>query len=510
MESRIGIGVGVAAVVAGLAVSLFGLQGRGVSLRAGPTSQVTDDPHLSINVNTSPVVAVHPRRPEVLVAAGRVDAPRLGCTLAVSHTGGEAWRPLELPLAPGADNCFWPAVAFDGDGNLLVVHTPTGGPFNLPTGLWLQRFTPELDPDGPPIQVGGPLTFQPRLAVEGRRVLVAWIQAGEERATKFLGFGPPPNPIVLARSEDGGRTFAPPVTVSEPDRLAVQPTLLAGPDGQVFVGALDLGDDRVTYQSGHEGRPGPPPPGPWRVVAWTSADGGSRFGEAQTVVEEVVPRQRVLIDLAPAPAFALDPVRRRIHASWESGSDVFLSRSDNGGATWSPPRRLGPPDGTQFLPGIGVAPDGRVDVAFYDRSRDPEDVLADVVLTSSSDGGESFVSRIASDQPFDSIVGSFTSEDIMLGSHLAVVSQPGRATVVWPDTARGNRVNNIVDLRSGTVEVRPARGALAPVVAAGVLLAVLGAVALLVTVRSSPGTAAGRGRRRARRPAASPPPHRQG
>jgi hypothetical protein len=487
VRSRVGLAIGLA--VAGVAVALFGLRGAGPSLQPRSTEPVTSDPQLAINVNTSPVAAVDPRRPEVIVVAGRVDAPRLNCTVSVSETGGEAWRQLDLPPAPDAENCFWPAVAFDGDSNLLVLYTPTGGPFNLPTGLWLQRFTPALTADGPPVRVGGPLTFQPRLAVEGRRVLVAWIAENEDRADKFLGFSAPPNPLVVARSDDGGRTFTAPVTVGEPSRLAVQPTLLAGPDGQVFVGALDLAQDRSTYQTAHEGQPGPPPAGPWQVVLWRSTDGGATFGPAVTVEPGVVPRQRVLIDLAPAPAFAFDPVRNRIYAAWETAGDVLLRRSDDAGASWSPPHRMGPVSGTQFLPGVGVAPDGRVDVAFYDRSRDPDDVQADLVLASSSDGGRSFTAEVISEQPFDSMVGSFNGDDVMLGSHLAVVAGPGTTTVVWPDTARGNRTNNIVDLVSTTVQVRAGEGARVALVAGGAALVLL-AIAL-----SWLGSAAGRGRR---------------
>ncbi len=501
------LGVGFTALVMGVALALFGVQGRDRSIQAGATQVVSDDPVQSINVNTSPVVAVDPRRPEVLVVARRVDAPRLQCALSVSNTGGEAWRRLDLPLAPEATNCFWPSVAFDGEGRLLVLYTPTGGPFNLPTALWLQRFTPELTVDGPPTRVGGPLTFQPRLAVDGRRVLVAWIQAREARATKFLGFPPPPNPIVVTRSDDGGRTFAPTLTVSEPTRLAVQPTLLAWAGGQVVIGALDLGDDLATHQSSHEGQPGPPPAEPWRLVAWTSGDGGATFGPARTVAEGLVASQRVLIDLAPAPAFAVDTRRGRLYAAWESGHDVFLSRSDDGAGSWSPPHRLGVPTGAQFLPGVGVAPDGRVDVAFYDRSADRKDVQAEVVLASSTDGGLSFVTGTVSDRPFDSIIGSFTGENIMLGSHLAVMSQTDSATVVWADTSRGNRTNNIVDMVSATVDLRPGRGARVPLVVSGGALILLGGA---LTARSWPGRATGRDLRPGPRPAASPPPPRRG
>jgi hypothetical protein len=186
----------------------------------------------------------------------------------------------------------------------------------------------------------------------------------------------------------------------------------------------------------------------------------------------------VLVDLAAAPAFAVDPARRRVYAAWESGGDVEVSRSDDGGATWAAPRRVGPARGTQFLPGIGVAPDGRVDVAFYDRSADKDDVLAEVDLASSTDGGRSFVTTTVSDQAFDTRVGSFTGANVMLGSHLAVVAQPGRATVVWADTTRGNRVNNIVDLTSATATVHPPRGRRVPLLVLGGLLVVAG-VALI-------------------------------
>jgi len=494
-------------VVAGLLAVAVGLRAEPTRLRTGPTQPVTDDPQLAINTNTSPVAVADPRRPGVLVAVGRVDAPRLNCTVSASTTGGEAWRPLDLPLPAGASNCFWPDVAFDGDGNLLVLYTPTTGPYQLPQSLWLQRFGPDLALSGPPVQVAGALTFQPRLSVVGPQVLVAWIQAGPARADKPLGFPPPPNPIVLVRSDDGGRTFAPPVVVSEADRLAVQPTLLALPGGRILLGALDLGDDRETYESAHRGLPGPPPATKWRVVAWMSGDGGRTFGAAQGVSGDVVPVQRVLIDLAPAPDFAVDLDRNRIYATWESDHDVLLSQSDDAGSSWSPARRVGPTKGGQFLPGVGVSPRGRVDVAFYDRGRDPGDLLAEVVVASSADGGHSFAAEVVSEQPFDSTVGSFNGDTIMLGSHLAVVSQDDRATVVWADAARGNRVNNIVDLVSAAVTVKPGRGRAAPVVVAGAVIALLGCA---LTARSWLGRGAARGRSSGRHRGAWPPPPRPG
>ncbi|MGI8983251.1 MAG: sialidase family protein [Acidimicrobiales bacterium] len=185
---------------------------------------------------------------------------------------------------------------------------------------------------------------------------------------------------------------------------------------------------------------------------------------------------------------------------------MVVAASEDAGATWSAPRRLGPAVGGQFLPGVGVAPGGRVDVAYYDRSGDPDDVLAELVLATSTDGGRSFTTGVISPRPIDSMVGSFNGDDVMLGSHVAVVSRAASATVIWPDTARGNRTNNIVDLVSTEVDIS-AGGARVAVVAVGALLAAGG---LAATALSWLGRGVGRGRRPSRRRAASPSPPRRG
>lgn len=499
---------GVALLVIGIALASIGgvLGRRGSRLRPGPTQPVTDDARLAINTNTSPLVVADPRRPEVLVAVGRIDAPQLNCSVSVSASGGEAWRRLALPLPVGATNCFWPDVAFAGDGSLLVVYTPTSGPFQLPDSLQLQRFTPEFAPDGPPTRIAGALTFQPRMTADARRVLVTWVQADPARADKSLGFPPPPNPVLVARSDDSGRSFSAPVTVSEPGRLAVQPSVLALPGNRVLIGALDLVDDRDTYETTDQGLPGPPPTRRWRIVAWISDDTGRSFSPATVVADPVIPVQRELIDLAPAPAFAQDGPRNRTYAAWASDGHVLLSRSDDGGLSWAAPRRLpaGSPapradQGGQLLPGIGVSAGGRVDVGFYDRSRDPGHVRAEVVLASSSDGGQTFSTAVVSEQPFDATVGSLNGDTVMLGSHLAVVAQADRSTVVWADTARGNRVNNIVDLAAATVviEADSGRTAARQVLVAGVLLAVVG-FALIARTWPARGAAPGRSSSRRR------------
>jgi len=84
-------------------------------------------------------------------------------------------------------------------------------------------------------------------------------------------------------------------------------------------------------------------------------------------------------------------------------TDVFLSKSTDGGRTWSPPVRVNQdPEGNdrdQWFPWVAVAPDGRVDVVFYDRRDDPGNKRAHTFLARSWDGGQTWTEIQVSDFP---------------------------------------------------------------------------------------------------------------
>ena len=478
-------------VVAGLVLVALGLQSGPARLRPGDVTFVNAD-RPGINAHNSPSVARDPGAPATIALADRIDTPRFSCSVSLSTTGGVTWKQLPLPLPPDAPNCHQPDVAYTGPGRLLVLYTATGGRFNQPVGVWAQRFDGEA-PAGSAVRVAPAEAFHARMAADGARVWATWIQA-DGAAEKPLGFGTTPAPLRMARSADGGATFSPAQTVSD-GRRVVQPTPIGLGDGRVAVGALDLAEDLADYEARHGGQGGDPHDGPWRVIAWTSTDGGASFGPPITVAADLVVPQRIIVNLAPAPSFAADPRGNgRLYAAWEAGRgdgrDAFLARSDDAGATWTEPVAVASRPRGQFLPAVGVSAAGRVDVALYDRSADPEDVRAHVTLASSDDAGRTFRTATISDVPFDTRIGFGSLQGIpLLGSRLAVLSEADRTLAFWSDTSRGRIDDNVQDLAVVSVDVEEA-GDRRPllVLLGGLLLALgLGGGGLALVARLRPG-----------------------
>lgn len=465
----------MALAVAGIAAVGFGLVERPSGLRAAGASEFVHEPSGSRAHNT-PSVAADPRSPSTIVVANRVDAPALGCAAAVSTTGGASWDPLELSPRLAAENCFWPRVAFLPDSTLLVLYTELGGPLLLPVDVWLQRYQ-GLRPAGPPLRVAGDLAYWARMATTGNRVWLTWVQAGPATADNQLGLEPGENPVMVARSEDFGRTFGPPVAVGEPDRRVIQPSIVVGDAGLVVVGGLDLGDDVANYSAAHDGQTPPDPALRWRVVTWASTDDGQTFGPASIVTDDVVVPQLILADLGPTPGFAAEPGTGRVYATWDGGRgdgrDVFLSWSDDAGRSWSDPARVGPTAGSQLLPAVAAGRDGRVDLAFYDRSRDPQDVLQAVVVATSTDGGRTFRTSPVSDAATDSRVGLGAQQGVPVqGDNLALLSREDDVMALWADTGRGSRLEPVQDLAVGVVDLDFGGGRRWGLVAVGVGLIV--------------------------------------
>lgn len=483
------VGIGALLVAQGLPV------GGGPILRGNlPVNVGATDP-LDLSSNNSPTLVRSPRDPDVLAIANRIDTPRFSCALHTSTDGGATWTAAAVPFPAGEEapaRCYAPDVAFDSAGSLYLSFVTLKGAGNTPNAAWLSSSADGGRTLSVPVRVAGPLTFQVRLSAHPSTVgqlYLSWLQADETAPYALPTTG---HPILVARSDDGGASWSEPVRVSPPARSrVVAPSTAIGPDGEVYLAYLDLGDDRLDYAGAHGGRGGPPYDGTWSLVVARSGDGGRTWQE--TVADDgLVPTERFIVFLPPSPSVAVSPKDGRVHVAFHDGrlgdADVWLWRSTDGGATFADPRRVNDNDegdGTaQYLAKVAAAPSGRVDVVYYDRRADPTNLLNQVSLQSSTDGGRNFGPRLRlSDAPFDSRIGYGGERDLPdLGSRLALASTDRRVLAVWSDTRAGTTVSQKQDLALAVADVPRSSGARTPLRVIGLALIVAG-LAVVVLLR---------------------------
>ncbi|MFN2388235.1 MAG: sialidase family protein [Actinomycetota bacterium] len=421
-----------------------------------PVNVGASDP-LDISAHNSPTVAVNPTDPANVAISNRIDTPRFSCALHVSADGGATWSKTTIPRPKGEpDKCYAPDVAFSPDGTMYLSFVTLKGLGNVPNAVWVARSEDGGRTLSTPLRAAGRLSFQVRLATDPAvpdRLFLTWLRAEEVAQLRFVGTG---YPIVFARSDDGGESWTRPVAVSDRTReRVVAPSVTPGRDGEPYVLYLDLGEDRLDYEGGHEGIGGPPYSGSFQLVLARSDDGGGTWRES-VVEDELTPIERFVVFLPAFPSLAVDREEGTIYVAYHDArlgdADVWMWTSHDGGRSFGDAVRVNDTPhgdgGSQYLPKVAVAPDGRVDVVYYDRRADIGDLFNEVSLQYSVDEGASFTRSLrVSDLRFDSRVG-FGSERGMpdLGSRLGLVSTDTASLAAWSDTRAGTEITNKQDL----------------------------------------------------------------
>lgn len=463
------VAVGVAGLAAssGVAGPAARLVGGNVPIGSGATDR------LDVRAHNSPTLVANPKDAANLVLVNRVDHPHFSCSLHVSFDGGSTWAGNRIPSPDGRTTpCFSPDVAFGPDGILYVSFTsfaPIDGVGTAPDTVWVGTSTDGGRTISPPVAATGPFAYQVRLAADpsrAGRVYLTWVAARETLRWGFVDNAA--NPVLASRSDDGGAVWSAPVRVSAPARRrVVGPAPAVGPEGVLYVAYLDVGDDRLDYTGAHEGRGGEPHPGPWSLVVARSSDAGATWSQA-VAGEALVPGRRFIQIFAPSPSVAVAG-DGRVYAAFEDGrmgdADVWLWSSADSGRVWTRGRRVNdtpPGDGrSQYLPEVAASPGGRLDVVYYDRRSDPENLSNSVSLQSSFDGGRTFTASLAlTDRPFDSRIGLGRERGMAdLGSRLALLSTDAGALAVWTDTRAGNPDLPKQVLARSIVRISPAASA---------------------------------------------------
>jgi hypothetical protein len=421
---------------------------------------------LDLSAHNSPELIRNPVDAANVVAANRIDEPRYSCALSVSFDGGGRWNQTPIPVPPGEEpKCYAPDVAFDSEGILYMSYVTLAGAANAPNAVWLVRSRDGGRTVSRPTEIAplGRNSFTARLTADRGQpalIYITWLDASD---LGLYRFSEPGNPIKVIRSEDGGRSWSEPVRVNGTARKrVVAPSPATGPDGELYVLYLDLGDDRLDYHGEHRGRGGPPYAGTWQLVLARSGDGGQSWEES-VVEDELVPSERFIVFTPPYPAIAVDQDSGRVYAGFqdarEGDPDVYVWSLASDGDQWEGPVRVNDtPDGddtAQYRPALTVAPNGRLDVVYYDRREDSKDILNEVSYQASFDEGNSFSERVPiSDQTFSSRIGFGSDRGLPdLGSRLGLVSTDERAMAVWSDTRAGTLRISKQDIARGLVGI---------------------------------------------------------
>jgi len=238
--------------------------------------------------------------------------------------------------------------------------------------------------------------------------------------------------IKCSRSTNGGQSFVrPPVNVS--DLEGVQwPVPAVGPNGEVYIAWVDYNYPRINFDK--------------------STNGGVSFGADRGVhsVNGTDDNINGGILVFPFPAMDVDitggPYNGYIYIAYMdyglTDTDIWFTRSTDGGNTWSSRIRLNDdPSGNgrdQFHPWTFVDRNGAIYVVFYDRRNDPNNLLMDVYLTQSTDGGVTWtpnkrVTTVSSDPTAGQIKAG------LLGEYIGLTAFDGSVHPVWTDTRLGNQ-----------------------------------------------------------------------
>lgn len=309
---------------------------------------------------------------------------------------------------------------------------------------------------------------------------------------------PPTGPrlVKIAISTDAGRTFSAPKNPYDeetsrrlggtPGLEGLPPVMQVADDGTLYVLFPGRSADNTI---------------PHKLLLSTSKDHGETFTvtEIAKVTEaNTTPTFRWTAEGGPNGTLHVvyeDRVARPL-----GPRDIFYTRSTDGGATFSTPKLVNDDDPqkqfTHVNPNMSIAPDGRIDLVWWD-FRDGAGLYAtDVYYAYSHDNGLTWSPNFrVTERSIDRRVGTW-SNNFDYRAPPSVASRLETVIVGWDDTALGDDVTNTQDLMLARIQLTelPAEASALPYVMAVLLgLVAGGAALLLLATRLRKGAGAGGG-----------------
>jgi hypothetical protein len=254
-------------------------------------------------------------------------------------------------------------------------------------------------------------------------------------------------PAYFSKTTDGGKTWSAPQVIfaTSQQNQTIGNQIVVAPDGTLydFTNWIVAPNSVVITNS--------------NVAFVKSTDGGRTWSAPQRVakiqtVGVTDPNTGALVrtgDIIPEPA--IDPVTGALYVVWQDSrfnggkyDEVAISRSTDGGATWSAPARVNTPSGrAAFTPMVRVDSAGHVAVTYYDfRSLGLETTTlpTDFWITFSADGGRTFTGEQHISGPWDMLTAPY-AVGYFVGDYEGLASAGTTFRPFWVQANSGDTAN---------------------------------------------------------------------
>ncbi len=262
-------------------------------------------------------------------------------------------------------------------------------------------------------------------------VYLSWT---EFRSATFSGYGN--EPVMVARSTDGGASFG------APNQLSPAGNNGTGNGRQGT--SVDVGPDGTVYVAFEQG---------FSQVVTVSRDGGRKWTRPITIgpvadIADPIPGANFRTD--SFVTIAADPRTgsSTVYASWStrtaSGGRIVVATSTNRGKTWSAPHQVSGSEGYAFFQGMDIAPNGRVDLAYQAlTAKDPDtfgtgNASIDAYAVSKPAGGNwSLPAKISTASSDPAVSAQNNLERQFWGDYNTLVSSASGAWFIYTDSRHG-------------------------------------------------------------------------
>lgn len=424
-----------------------------------PDRRATQEP--GANPQNETAIAVNPLNPNNAIVVTRDFRTGIRNYIDTTTDGGQTWyeQPYPMPdttLPYGID----PAVIFRADGTAYIAGTSFNG-FDR-SGLLFAAST-----DGGLTWPRTTFATPPGAYFDDKEWFALDETGGPNQGNIYLPYVRFGNAeLYFTRSTDSGNSWSPAQLISQGEHLSFndnpQPVVL--PDGTLLV--IFFHDVSETEAS---------------LVATRSTDGGVTFGSNVPVLTIRKPPFYLPGEnwrIYTYHSLARDPISGALVMVWHdyrngasNGIDIVMSRSTDGGTTWSAPTRFNDdPEGVvrdQWFPALAASPDGRLSAVWLDRRDDPNNRLFHAYARVSTDGGLTWQpSQRISSVPADPNVGVPPQQG--MGDYIGMAAGPGVAWASWTDPRNGNQdiyaARDIFTPQATPSATRTASATLTPVV----------------------------------------------